>query len=277
MKKISLLFLFIITGTLAAKSQCTPGVYDNSNHGYIHPDSTQFPHACQNLPFSSEIQIQVSQDTFGTFNAPAPLGPTLGTFAFDTIFITSVTTNPPLPGGANINYTCNPAVCYFLGASTGCINVSVPASATVHAATYRILVNVTAKGTFTPQAFPVPIPGLTQTQLVDWYKIIVDSTGTGVCLSGIPDNFDFKSFEIFEIQPNPTNSSFLINWYSPRACSGNLSITDMVGRRVYSEAVVQRNGVNNKKVDASGWSNGVYLLNLECNGKTQTRKIIVSK
>jgi len=268
MKKILYSAFLLLISFQLANAQCVPGAY-TGNHGFILPDSSQFPHAQLNQPFNATIQIQVAHDTTGTFVVNSV--PLTGTFVFDSITIHGVNTVPALPSGT-IQYTCSATGCKFLGASTGCINVSVPASGTVVAATYRINVTAVGKGIFTPSGFPVPVPQ-SITQIVNWYKLIVDGNGTGIVL---PDNFDENNFSILDVKPNPANADFTFNYFVPKSSNVAITLTDMIGRTIVRNVISSNKGINTTKLDVANYSNGVYFLTIENEGKKLSKKVSIS-
>jgi len=261
-------FLAFAISTNFAMAQCTPDAY-TGNHSFILPDSSSFPHAQVGAAFSATIKIQVAHDTTGTFDVPQ-VGPTAGTFAFDSVTIQSVTTSPALPSGVTLSYTCNPANCKFLGASTGCINVSV--SAITATGIYRIYVATVAKGTFTPAALPFPLANQSIAQTVDRYRIIVDPAGTFID----ENSSDNNSLNILEMLPNPANNNVSIAYYDDENASINFELFSAIGSKIISEKTSSRKGVNKKIVDVSNLANGFYFIKISSNGKSSVKKLLVS-
>ena len=271
MKKIIYTLLFISISYQFGFAQCIPHSY-TGNHGWILPDSSQFPHAVKNQAFNTNIQIQVAHDTTGTFQVPV-LGATAGTFVFDSITIHGVTTQPLLPNAIGIQYTCNPANCSFPGASNGCINVIVPSAGLTKVGTYRIIVTAVGKGTFTPTQLPIPSPQ-TITQVVDWYKIIVDSTG-GTSLVENLNDFNFNEFNFLNLRPNPANDLASIEFYSPKSTLIKMYVMDMIGRNIFSDEWNTKNGINKNELNITGLANGIYLVSFNFEGRNFSKKLIV--
>ena len=271
MKKIIYTLLFTAISYQIGFAQCTPSA-NTGNHGWIHPDSTQFPHAIKNQPFSTNIQIQVAHDTSGTF-VVGGFG-VAGNFVFDSITIHGVTTQPALPNSTTIQYSCNPAGCSFPGSSNGCINVSVAANGLTHAGTYRIIVTAVGKGTFTPTQLPIPSQQ-TITQVVNWYKIIVDSTGGTSLVQNLNGDFNFNEFSFLNLKPNPATDAAFIEFYSPKPAGVKMNLLDMVGRKIYVENMVATNGINKTELNISALQNGIYFVNFEVDGRNFSKKLIV--
>jgi hypothetical protein len=272
MKKVIYTLLLIAISYQIGFAQCTPSS-NTGNHGWIHPDSSQFPHAVKNQLFATNIQIQVAHDTTGTFTVGG--FPVAGNFVFDSVTIHGVTTQPALPNGGTIQYSCSPAGCKFLGASNGCINVSVPAINLPHTATYRIIVTAVGKGTFTPTQLPIPSQQ-SITQVVDWYKIIVDSTGGTSLVENLNGDFNFNEFSFLNLKPNPSTDEASIEFYSPKTTTVKMNVLDMVGRNVISNVWTAKNGINKNELNVASLPNGIYLVNFQFDDRVFSKKLIVN-
>ena len=93
------------------------------------------------------------------------------------------------------------------------------------------------------------------------YKIEVDSTGNGIGTANPKSNDDLT------VIPNPNNGSFKIN---KNINGGLLKIYDTQGKTVFEDKV---NGKSTIKPD--GLSDGLYLLQLNCQGKIYSMKMLV--
>ena len=255
-------------------AQCTPPSY-NGNHGWILPDSSTFPHATIHQAFATNIQIQVAHDTTGTYTVSGI--PVAGDFVFDSITIHGVTTQPALPNGITIQYTCNPAGCSFPGASTGCINVNVAASGVPHKATYRIVVTAVGKGVFTPTLSPTTHIPQSITQIVNWYKIIVDSAGGASLVENVIGDFNFNEFSFLNIKPNPAMDEASVQFYSPKSAAVKMNLLDVIGRKILVENIAATNGINKTDLNISSLQNGIYFVNFEVDGRNFSKKLLVQK
>ncbi|MEN9523292.1 MAG: hypothetical protein RL065_1669, partial [Bacteroidota bacterium] len=133
-------------------------------------------------------------------------------------------------------------------------------------------VTAVGKGIFTPSGFPLPVPQ-TITQMVNWYKLIVDGNGTGIVL---PDNFDENNFSVLDVKPNPANDEFSFNYFVPKSSNVVITLTDLVGKTVVKNVVSSDKGMNTQKLDVANFSNGIYFLTIENEGKKLTKKVTVS-
>jgi hypothetical protein len=274
MKKIIYTLLFIAFSYQIGFSQCTSPSY-NGNHGWILPDSSQFPHATIHQAFATNIQIQVAHDTVGTFPVPI-IGSTHGDFVFDSITVHGVTTQPALPNGVTIQYTCNPVGCSFPGASTGCINVNVAANGVPHKATYRIIVTAVGKGVFTPTASQTTHIPQTITQIVNWYKIVVDSTGGASLVENVAGDFNFNEFSFLNLKPNPATDEASVEFYSPKSITVKMNLLDVVGRKIYAENIAATNGINKTELNIAALQNGIYLINFQYDDRIFSKKLIIN-
>jgi len=75
--------------------------------------------------------------------------------------------------------------------------------------------------------------------------------------------------------PNPSNGAFTLELNAPQTITADLSLTNSLGVKVYTEKGVNIDGKTLKNIDLTGIGSGIYLLTLQ-NGDTKiTRKIMV--
>ncbi len=82
-----------------------------------------------------------------------------------------------------------------------------------------------------------------------------------------------NSFENFAVYPNPSNGFFNVVLSTTEKV--NISVFDLRGRSIYNESFSNNNSVFNKELNLSKLSSGVYMLNVESEGKKATKKIII--
>lgn len=99
----------------------------------------------------------------------------------------------------------------------------------------------------------------------------ISTAVTNVSTVGIDDN---SLLQGLSIHPNPSTGKFTIalQTLAPQA---NLFVNDMVGRTVYSSVVSTQNNAVEKIIDLSESAKGVYMLNVEIEGKRVVRKLVV--
>jgi len=94
-------------------------------------------------------------------------------------------------------------------------------------------------------------------------------------LAGWHDNYPQK-FTLLPNFPNPFNPSTTITYGLSKNSDVQIEIFNMLGQRVYqkTEANMAR-GYHTFKLNASGWSSGVYLYRISAENKTITRKMVL--
>jgi len=89
--------------------------------------------------------------------------------------------------------------------------------------------------------------------------------GTLVSVNEIP-----PSLKELSVYPNPANSNFTIYLPYKTSAQAQITVSNSQGQLVYSSPAIDYNNIN-----CSTWSRGVYLINLQENGKIITSKKIV--
>lgn len=82
-----------------------------------------------------------------------------------------------------------------------------------------------------------------------------------------------NQFDQFAVYPNPSNGKF--NIVLSTTDNVNVQLFDIRGRSVYTQ-LFNSTGISfNQQIDLSSLSSGVYILNVESNGKKEARRIII--
>jgi len=97
---------------------------------------------------------------------------------------------------------------------------------------------------------------------------VVNNTGTG-----INDN-KTNTLEM-SIYPNPSNGKFKISMPFEKSALAKITVSDIIGRVIYSNQVSINAGQNQVDVDLSKIHGGIYLVKTEVEGKTNVSKIII--
>ena len=85
---------------------------------------------------------------------------------------------------------------------------------------------------------------------------------------------------VVSLQPNPNNGSFLIksDMLNPDISAAEITITNMLGEKVYHAAAPVTNGKLNAKILlASDLANGMYLLNIRYDGGSEVLHFVIEK
>ncbi|MFM9989701.1 M4 family metallopeptidase [Flavobacterium sp.] len=82
-----------------------------------------------------------------------------------------------------------------------------------------------------------------------------------------------NEFENFGVYPNPSNGLF--NVVLSTSDKVNITLHDLRGRSIYNETFSSNGSVFNKELNFSTLSSGIYMLNVESEGKKASKKIII--
>ena len=72
----------------------------------------------------------------------------------------------------------------------------------------------------------------------------------------------------FSIYPNPTNKGY-VNIKTTSNSAVNVTVFDLLGKKVITKTL------SNNKLNVSSLKSGVYLLNIEQNGASTTKKLVI--
>lgn len=81
------------------------------------------------------------------------------------------------------------------------------------------------------------------------------------------------NFQTFSVYPNPTSSSVTIQLSTSE--NVKVSLFDIRGRSVYNKMFTNSNTMFNQEITFDNLQQGLYLLNVETNGKKATKKLII--
>jgi hypothetical protein len=78
----------------------------------------------------------------------------------------------------------------------------------------------------------------------------------------------------FSILPNPAKQTITIKLSETDAPSGELQIVSVAGQVIRTEQIQNEGGALRKQIDISDLTEGVYIINIECNGKIKRKKLL---
>ena len=82
----------------------------------------------------------------------------------------------------------------------------------------------------------------------------------------------------FEVYPNPSGDIVNVSYNLPPNSEAELSVFDMMGKTIKQINFTSANDTSGKiSVDVSRFKNGVYFINIDSDGKSFTKKVIVEK
>lgn len=77
------------------------------------------------------------------------------------------------------------------------------------------------------------------------------------------------------VYPNPNDGNFLVSFESNNKKTIELRVTDIVGKTIYFKKVVNSLGKHQEEIHLNSLNKGVYLLQVNSDGKSQTYKLII--
>jgi len=92
-----------------------------------------------------------------------------------------------------------------------------------------------------------------------------------VTVKSLADLLDLKVF------PNPTSGTFYVEFTMATPNDVEITLSDMIGRRVYTESKANYLGLYSTEQDINKLPSGIYLLTLRVGGQQFTRKIVLVK
>lgn len=292
MKKIILSLLVVLTtSTLFAQTVCVPGTITSPNNAYILPDSaTNFTVGCAGQYYEQILYIKAAKDTVITITTP--ISGTL-TADIDSFVVHTDITNLPsyltvesvptklTPAGAgspksNMNRVIIP------GDSLACAKISGTIPAGTAAGTINLVVNfrVYTSNIHSPDLvldalIPTLYPGrMTDTMAkLTYYKINIQNP----CWPAAVSNLSAYGFELIGAVPNPANNSTTIKFETNEVENYNVKVVNLLGEEVFNKTIKSSIGLNYVTLDASTWSNGVYMYSISNAKNTLTQKLQINK
>lgn len=82
-----------------------------------------------------------------------------------------------------------------------------------------------------------------------------------------------NAFEKFAVYPNPSNGTFNVVLSSSDEVT--IKVFDLRGRSVYNQVFADQGPIFNKEINLNALGAGVYILNVESDGKREAKRIIV--
>jgi len=95
--------------------------------------------------------------------------------------------------------------------------------------------------------------------------------------TGLEDFTELNGIQSLTAFPNPTTGQVSIDIVSAKVTEGTVTIMDQRGSIVMEEVLSLTLGTNQKKVDLSGLSNGLYLYQVTVDGASRSSRIQVLK
>ncbi|MEG0697639.1 MAG: T9SS type A sorting domain-containing protein, partial [Algoriella sp.] len=84
---------------------------------------------------------------------------------------------------------------------------------------------------------------------------------------------EIKGKDLATISPNPSNGIINLD-FAKSVTTGKITVTDLAGRSVY---VNKLNSSKSQQINLTNLTNGVYIISIESDGQTFTKKLIIKK
>ena len=260
MKKI-LLTLTLALAFIGANAQCTPDPQYTINDIGIWPDSAEgVPVSIVGSNYNEFITIITPSDTLvdgADFGFPA-----FGTFTatVDDVEITNVTGLPP-----NFNYACDPVSCIFPGGEIKCaklFSTSIPTASDI--GVYNVIIATEIHTSDIPflQTFTI-------NDTIDYYTITISG------LSSVFDKLYEHSFELKDISPNPVSNNANIQFISGNSTNVVFTVFSHLGKKIEEINIAATRGVNNIKISANNYDNGIYLYSINNGFQIVSKRMVV--
>jgi len=245
---LSLLCLFVLAGTLNAQI-CQPDT--SITHPGIYPDSaTGLPSATENQFWEQDITVIVPVDTIIDIGS----GPMLA--LIDSVKLVNLRN---LPAWATIE--CDPPTCAFPGGETHCAKISgTPPIGAADTSVIDIIVRYFVK----LQGFP-----FAQNDTTYSYYTLITQVATGLTLDA------GNSILVGSLRPNPARSFCLLPILVNHSSTALLTVTDLLGRQVFSKSIALTSGRNNVIIPLDDLNKGYYFVNLNYEGKSNIKRLMV--
>ena len=251
MRKIFLITtLFFASLGFLFSQPCTITTTDTS---FIAPSPDSLPCIDRGLPYSNSIQINMP----GSFD---------GLVILDSLVITSIT---GLPGG--ITYSSNPANNVYYGNTSGCILFSGTTNDTAFGYELQFegyAVVHSQQGTETLSMAQLaqlngPVPSF-QLNVINQTDSCHPEALLGI--KKVAQNINWN------IYPNPNNGVFELTLDAGNKTTGEIAITDISGRIVYSQKL-DASGNYQTTINPGNLSKGLYILQLRTEDGIASRKV----
>jgi hypothetical protein len=233
-RKIFIAFLFATISTALFGQGCA---IDSNNFELISPVSENLPCIERNVPYSATIHLFAL--------------PTLAGYPIDSILITTFL---DLPTG--ITYSLNPNPGKLYPYDHGCVHLSGTTSDTAGSYVvdyngYLYLSQGSPSFDYLRSAFPGVLPE---------YSLKVIEPGAS-CPNTPSAINPLSRAAAFSVYPNPSNGIFSVEVSAASAKEGELSVSDVTGRIIYSQNIAA--DYTRGSINLSTYPKGLYQVQLK--------------
>jgi minor extracellular serine protease Vpr len=101
--------------------------------------------------------------------------------------------------------------------------------------------------------------------------------GSEMCIRDRASVNEIEGLSSVAVYPNPAASSTNVAIELTNEADVAITVTDLSGKVVYSNALGTVNGTQNVTINTDAISSGAYMVNVSVNGTVSTQKLIVRK
>src|SRR5690606_8105729 len=105
--------------------------------------------------------------------------------------------------------------------------------------------------------------------------IVTNTTVTEVGLVSAPEGLQAANNML--LYPNPNTGKFTVELSDCEIGNLNISLTNLLGQQVYSEAASTKNTAFTHQLNVQNLPAGVYMLQVEQGGKFMTKRMVIQK
>jgi hypothetical protein len=171
---------------------------------------------------------------------------------------------------------------------SGCIKIAGLTNDQAGSYLLSITLNVASTASTTPGDTTFFVNGINSQagNIAIWIKVIdsttqcpdtVDQTllrhPSTSCANGIREVS--KTLSNLSIQPNPLTNEAKVSFSSEVAGNQQIIITDAIGREVYSNSIMVKQGTNETTIKRNNLSAGIYILSIGSSQGTATSKFVI--
>ncbi len=242
-----------------------------TGHAGIWPDSaTNFIQGTVGLPYSQNITVRVPKDTVQSSI----------TICFNRIELSTPAsyTNFNLPPG--LNFLAGPTVTSSAGTYKypgNMVSCSVISGTPTVAGTYTVQFKV--QPYLTPSiSGPCPATpnynsgsaSLSPATTLSYYIIKINASSVG-----IKEEVNSKSLNATN-SPNPFSGKTTIKFNVKDEAPAKISVYNLLGDKVFEDKIKTVYGDNSYELDATNWSNGMYLYTIQYKNYSETKRMVLT-
>jgi Secretion system C-terminal sorting domain len=249
-KKLLTVFflLFIFLNIHKSLSQCVP---NPNNTNLIAPDTiTNFASGTVAIPYTQIVYVHPPIDTTVTVGTL-----TIHVNPVDSIVLNNISNLPP-----GLSTACNPSGCSYPGGMSGCMAITgTPTTAGM----YQLSIDITAYGKEATTGFAI------------FYQFTIQSYHININVNSGIQAYSQSNFQLLEFGPDPVQEHLSLKMNSPVLTNADFSVTNILGKNVYSKQMSLKQGVNTIDYNAKNLSPGVYLVSLKHEPFVLTRRFVI--